>query len=149
MDFWLIRRNINGKKFAPPIEEGLEEQMMPSTNCRICGKPLSDYTSVRLGIGPICRATYSDNQEELFMDIHADFNVIMEAPDFIFIKDIGHKKHITVTHDAAFVLSELAAEYGIDRRRVFYMDSDGQIDEIEHHGARFIGFKPGHKGVEL
>jgi hypothetical protein len=29
------------------------------------------------------------------------------------------------------------------------MDSDGRIDEIIHRGSRFIGFKAGHKGVEL
>jgi hypothetical protein len=83
------------------------------------------------------------------MDIHAAFSVIKEAPDFIFIKDVGHKKHITITNDAEFVLTKLAEEHSIDRRRVFYMDSDGQIDEIEHRGAKFVGFKPGHKGVEL
>jgi hypothetical protein len=83
------------------------------------------------------------------MDIHAVFDVIKESPDFIYIKDTGHKKHITVTNDAAFVISKLAKEYGIDRRRIFYMDSDGEIDEIQHHGAKFIGFKAGHKGVEL
>jgi hypothetical protein len=83
------------------------------------------------------------------MDIHAIFDVIKESPDFIYIKDTGHKKHITVTNDTTFVLSKLAAEYGIDGRRVFYMDSDGKIDEIQHRGAKFVGFKAGHKGVEL
>jgi hypothetical protein len=111
---------------------------------------LKDYTSIRLGIGPVCRAAYYDDREkELFTDIHAVFDVIKETTDFIFIKDTGHKNHITVTNDAQFVLSELAAEYGIDRRRVFYMDSCGEINEIEHHGVNFAGFKPGHKEVEL
>jgi hypothetical protein len=122
---------------------------MPGTTCRICKKPLSDYTSVRLGIGPVCRAACFDNQKELFFDFHAVFDVIKETPDFIFIKDIGHKNHITITNDVAFVLSKLAAEYDIDGRRVFYMNSDGQIDEIKHCGVKFTGFKPGHKGVGL
>jgi hypothetical protein len=123
---------------------------MAGCNCRICGRPLTDYTSVRLGIGPICRDTcYDDKEGELFMDIHVVFDVIKETPDFIFIKDTGHKNHITVTNDAQFVLAQLAKEYDIDRRQVFYMDSLGQIDEIKHHGDHFIGFKPGHKGVEL
>jgi hypothetical protein len=102
-----------------------------------------------MGIGPICWSAYSDNEKELFLDIHAAFDVIKETQDFIFIKDIGHKNRITITNDAAFVLSKLAAEYDIDGRRVFYMDSDGQIDEIKHCGVKFTGFKPGHKGVEL
>jgi hypothetical protein len=83
------------------------------------------------------------------MDIHAVFDVIKETPDFIFIKDVGHRDHMTVTNDVEFVLAKLAEEYDIDRRRIFYMDSLGQIDEIEHHGTHFIGFKPGHKGIEL
>jgi hypothetical protein len=53
------------------------------------------------------------------MDIHAVFSVIKETPDFIFIKDIGHKNHITVTNDAEFVLAQLAKKYDIDRHRVF------------------------------
>jgi hypothetical protein len=102
-----------------------------------------------LGIGPIYKAAYCNDQGELFMDIHAVFDVIKETQDFIFIKDMGHNSHLTITNDANFVLSKLEAEYGIDRRRVFYMDSDGNIDEIEHRGVHFTGFKPGHKGVEL
>jgi hypothetical protein len=83
------------------------------------------------------------------MDIHAVFDVIKEAPDFIFIKDVEHKNHITITNDAQFVLTQLAVKYDIGGRRVFYMDSCGEIDEIEHRGIKFTGFKPGHKGVEL
>jgi hypothetical protein len=150
-DLWLIRRNMNRMKFALPIGgEELGGPMMPGTNCRICGKSLSDYTSVRLGIGPICRAAYYDDSEkELFTDMHAVFNVINETPDFIFIKDVGHKDHITVTNDAQFVLAKLVEEYDLGRRRVFYIDSLGQIDEIKHSGTHFTGFKPGHEGVEL
>jgi hypothetical protein len=123
---------------------------MAGSNCRICGRPLTDYTSVRLGIGPICRAAYyNDGEKELFVDIHAVFDVIKETPEFLFIKDVGHRDHITVTNDAEFVLQKLAEEYTMDHRRVFCMDSYGQIDEIEHNGVCFIGFKPGHKGVEL
>jgi hypothetical protein len=123
---------------------------MANSNCRICGKLLTDYTSVRLGIGPVCRAAYyNDKEKELFMDIHAIYDVIKETPDFIFIKDVGHKDHITVTNDVKFVLQKLSEEYALDHRRVFYMDSMGQIDEIEHRGSRFIGFMSGHKGVEL
>jgi hypothetical protein len=124
-------------------------KQMASNTCRICGRPLTDYTSVRLGIGPVCRTAYYGYQEDLFMEIHAIFDIIKESQDFVFIKDIGHKNHIAITNDAQFVLSKLAAEYDINRRRVFYMDSDGQIDEIEHHGVRFVKFRPGHKGVEL
>jgi hypothetical protein len=62
---------------------------------------------------------------------------------------VGHRDHITITNDAEFVLAQLAENYDINRRRVFYMDSLGQIDEIEHHGPHFTGFRPGHKGIEL
>jgi hypothetical protein len=102
-----------------------------------------------MGIGPVCRAANYDDQGELFVDIHAVFDVIKETTDFIFIKDVGHRGHITITNDTVFVLQKLSADYGLGNRRVFYMDSLEQIDEIEHHGVNFAGFKPGHKGVEL
>jgi hypothetical protein len=43
------------------------------------------------------------------------------------------------------------ADYGgLKNRRIFYMDSMGQIDEITHDAnSHFTGYKPGHKGVEL
>jgi hypothetical protein len=121
---------------------------MPSNICRICKKPLTDFTSVRLGIGPVCRARDGLNGE-LDLIPHADFSVQIVTGDFIYIKDAGGNSK-SVTNDAEWVLSKLAADYGLKKRRIFYMDTMGQIDEITHgREGHFTGFKPGHKGVTL
>jgi hypothetical protein len=81
---------------------------------------------------------------------HADFSVQIVTDDFIYIKDTGGNAK-SITNDAEWVLSKLAADCGgLKKRRVFYMDTMGQIDEITHNGdGHFTGFKPGHKGVTL
>jgi hypothetical protein len=125
---------------------------MPSHICRICGRPLKDHTSVKLGIGPICRKQKQEQErgfQELFQDLHAAYNVVKNTTAFIHIKDIGNTTRMSVTNDVEYVLSELSKQYDINRRRIFYTDLDGQIDEIIHTGKIFIGFKAGTRGVEL
>jgi hypothetical protein len=120
---------------------------MPSYICRVCKRKLKDITSVKLGIGPICR-NRERGQQELFSDLHAVYDVVKDTIAFIHIKDIGHMNHKSVTTDIEYVLSELSKQFGIDHRRIFYTDSDGQIDEIIHNGKNFISIKSGHKGVD-
>jgi hypothetical protein len=141
---------------APPLfiniflkNHGREGWEMPSNTCRICKKPLTDFTSVRLGIGPVCRARDGLNME-LELIPHADFSVQIVTDNFIYIKDVGDNSK-SITNDAEWVLQKLAVDCGgLKKRRIFYMDTMGQIDEIAYDGkGRFIGFKPGHKGVTL
>jgi hypothetical protein len=121
---------------------------MPSVTCRICGKPLSDHTSVKLGIGPVCRVRDSLNMD-LDLLPHAEFIIQVVTGDYIYIKDCGGNSK-SVTNDAENVLIRLAEEYGeLKKRRVFYMDTLGQIDELVHKDGHFVSFKAGHKGVEL
>jgi hypothetical protein len=61
---------------------------MPGNTCRICKKPLTDFTSVRLGIGPVCRVRDGLNGE-LDLIPHADFSVQLATDDFIYIRDAG------------------------------------------------------------
>jgi hypothetical protein len=121
---------------------------MPSNHCRICGKSLTDFTSVRLGIGPVCRARDSLNGE-LGLFPHADFSIVDITDDYIYIKDAGGNSK-SITNDAEWVLQKLQMEWGLENHRVFYMDTMGQIDEIAHdEKGNFTAFKPGHKGVTL
>jgi len=123
-------------------------------NCCICKKHLTDLTSIKLGIGPVCRAKYGisglNGQNELFNN-HAVFKLEKETDSFVYIVDWGHNRNCrTVTNDVEWVLSELSdlVDY-FDKKRVFYMDSDQKIDEIIHSGKHFISFKAGHEGVAL
>jgi thiamine pyrophosphokinase len=83
------------------------------------------------------------------MGKHAEFEVLEATPEYIYIQDTGHRATVSVTNDAEWVLQKLGLEYGLKNRRVFYVDSLGDTDEIVHENCRFIRFKFGHEGVLL
>ena len=61
------------------------------------------------------------------------------------IRDVGdHTQHLTITNDAERVVASInkLVRFG---RRLFYIDSDGQTDEILIEDGKFAGFKP-HEG---
>jgi len=119
--------------------------------CRICKRILKHPQSVKLGIGPVCRARDSLQKEFDFMN--AQFEVVKRGGEgeYIFIRDTGHDKGCrSITNDAEYVVEQLYVEEDItDETRIFYEDSDECIDELLHAGRVFKGFKPGHEGVEL
>ena len=82
----------------------------------------------------------------------AQFEVLKhEAEEYVFILDTGHTAGCrTVTNDAEYVIEQLFSEYKItENTRVFYKDSEGQIDELLYSERKFKAFKAGHEGVEL
>jgi len=134
---------------------------MNQTICRICGRPLKNLDSIIAGIGPVCgggnhrhapkkKRKEKDDGAGLFDD-HAEFSIQNDAPGYVFIIDTGHNHgKRTVTNDAEYVVSELYdLVENFTAKRLFYLDSDGRIDEIIHSGNRFVTFKAGHEGVEL
>jgi hypothetical protein len=117
--------------------------------CSICKRPLSESLSVKLGIGPVCRAR--ENKQEVFDFMHAETELLRHVRGkYIFVRDIGHNTGRSVTNDAEYVVGQLYLEFGItDATRIFYEDSEGSIDELRHTGTRFTGFKAGHEGVDF
>ena len=111
-------------------------------NCRICKKPLTDFTSVKLGIGPVCRIS-ENKQGDLFMEFHADYSIVDVGANYIYIKDIG-KNTKTVTNDADWVIKKLHDTFNIIGKRIFYMDTDLMIDELVHENGVFKAFRPGN-----
>ena len=122
---------------------------MPNLYCRICRRRLKNPLSVRLGIGPVCRARHSLQGELDFM--RAEIQVLRHEPGkFIYVLDVGHNVGRTVTNDAAYIVELLFSKYGItEETRIFYKDSVGRIDEIIHSGRKFRDFNFGHEGVDL
>jgi hypothetical protein len=117
----------------------------------VCKKPLTEFTSMKIGMGPVCRARYF-LQGDLMFENHAAFRIEEEKPGYIFIRDIGHNWGCkTVTNDVSWVLQELHSlpDTDICNKRIFYMDSEGEIDEILHAGTAFISFRHGHEGIKL
>ncbi|MCL2064093.1 MAG: hypothetical protein FWG98_06935 [Candidatus Cloacimonetes bacterium] len=79
---------------------------------------------------------------------HAVFKVEKVTKDYVYIIDVGdHSKNLTVTNDAEDVIEILTANFDETlHQRVFYKDSDGNIDELLHDGdGKFTGFKAGHE----
>jgi hypothetical protein len=102
-----------------------------------------------LGIGPICRAN-ENTQGDLFgmNNYHADFSIVDIEDDYIYIKDRGGDTR-SVTNDAEWVIEELMRRFDISKRRVFYMDTMGNIDELVHEAGVFKTFRAGHMGCNI
>lgn len=72
---------------------------------------------------------------------HCSFEVVLVERDQVTVRDLNRGK--SVTNDAAYVVRELLkAELLVPERRLFYYDSDGNLDEILWEGAE-IAFRPG------
>lgn len=66
--------------------------------------------------------------------------------DFIYLEDSG--KGISLTNDAEDVIFQLNfAVDGIGKRRVFYKDSFGDIDEIVLRDGQFSHFLKGDENI--
>ena len=86
---------------------------------------------------------------EMF-NTNAEFSIEKETESFIYIKDTGnHSERRTITNDPEFVVKVLYEQYNLENKCIFYMDSEGRIDEITHTYGKFTGFKAGHQGVHL
>lgn len=69
------------------------------------------------------------------MSDRANYNVILQVRDFVLIKDLGpHDQYLTITNGAESVVRELVSNGKIQSgQRLFYLDSEGEMSEIEFH----------------
>jgi hypothetical protein len=68
-------------------------------------------------------------------------DLLQEEP--LVIQDAGGQ-YLTITNDAEWVVEQLVREGQLPPgRRLFYIDSDGQKDELLVKDGRFAGFAPG------
>ncbi len=70
-------------------------------------------------------------------------DLLQEDP--LVIQDCGdHSRVPTITNDAEAVVRDLIATRQLPAgRRLFYVDSEGQRDEILIEDGQFVGFAPG------
>jgi hypothetical protein len=80
----------------------------------------------------------------------ANIEIISNESNIIIIKDIGPwDNHPTITNDAEGVVSRLWRGCHLsNQKRLYYYDSEGQMDELLHKDGVFKGFKPGEPLVE-
>lgn len=120
------------------------------TICQVCHRALSDPVSIARGIGPVCAGKQGKAKEAKTMGKAANFEVVKkdETTKTLTIRDIGPwDQFLTVTNDAENVLESLM-KYGIIELgwRLFYYDSDGDLDEIlMNDDGAFAGFGPGSR----
>jgi len=81
--------------------------------------------------------------------MRAEFEVVKSESRYILVKDLCKPNTITVTNDVHRVTSFIIYEYNIPfGKKIYYIDSNGRIDELEHNGETFIGFKFGYKNIK-
>lgn len=73
---------------------------------------------------------------------HAEYKILEITPTLILIEDTGRHHTKSVTNDAEWVVQQICKEYGT-HRRIDYIDSMGQRDQLVHTNGVFTGFAPG------
>jgi hypothetical protein len=70
-----------------------------------------------------------------------NYEVVRIAAEWVLIRDAGPwDRHLTVTNGADLVVEQLAAQGLLDQRRLFYIDSEGDCDEIVVEHGQFVRF---------
>jgi len=87
--------------------------------------------------------------------IKTSYEIEQDKPDYVLLNDTTVRDGgRSITNGAEEVITELA-EQGVltPGKKVFYRDSDGQIDELlyKHNKGEFCfhGFKSGHEGFDF
>jgi hypothetical protein len=76
------------------------------------------------------------------MGLPARFDIIKETEQYVVIQDLGPwDVCFTVTNDAEGVVQRLVSH--LAGRRLFYVDSNGDTDELLVRDGEFAGFRPG------
>jgi len=72
----------------------------------------------------------------------ANYSVTNETDDFIQLLDIGpHDQYKTVTNAAEWVVEQMVPR--LKGRKLYYEDSQGDIDQLLIHDGKFAGFISG------
>jgi len=78
-----------------------------------------------------------------------DRNALIGSDEWILIRDDfdWNDPTMTITNGAEEVVERLGDK--IKDKRLFYRDTEDQIDEIVHKDGQFVRFQFGHEGVNL
>lgn len=72
----------------------------------------------------------------------ANFMIVTANNDWVLIKDVGPwDEYQTITNAAEDVVASLELQLG--GRLLYYIDSEGNTDQLLHEDGRFTGFKTG------
>jgi hypothetical protein len=112
-----------------------------------CGKGWSGRCAASTGKRCTCQCGGANHgrlarEAERERQRHANFRVEQRTDAVVILRDLGPwETHPTVTNDAEWVVAQIAET--LAGRRLFYYDSDGQLDELLVENGAFVGFAPG------
>jgi len=79
------------------------------------------------------------------MGLPAKYEVVSVTSESVVIKDLGPWTiHLTITNDAEGIVEEMVPY--LHGRRLYYIDTDGEMDELLIKDGKFVGFAPGPRG---
>jgi hypothetical protein len=83
------------------------------------------------------------------MKRQAQYHIEKETKDYVFIQDDYSDENMcpTVTNAAENVLKDLWDNHNLGHRKIYYQDTEGQIDELVHEGDKFKGFFFGYENA--
>lgn len=75
--------------------------------------------------------------------LRASYRIEEQTDEKVVIRDVG-RDCMSVTNDAEAVVRDLHRNGMLSGQRLFYYDSEGQLDELKHDGSGvFTGFATG------
>lgn len=84
--------------------------------------------------------------------IMSKFDILGYGKNYVLIQDKCDDDNyyaMSVTNDAENVVRYLMNIFELKGKRIFYIDTDGRVDELEHDGEKFTGFKFGYDNLNI
>jgi len=75
-----------------------------------------------------------------------NYTVKLVNPAFILLEDTN--VGMSITNSAERVVAEILNLEGFSGQQIFYVDTQGCVDELVHDGKKFIGFNIGFDTVD-
>lgn len=73
--------------------------------------------------------------------VRCEYEIHQITNEYIYLEDCDNGGR-SVTHDARALIEHLAEHIDLAHRRVFYLATDGRIDELWHEDGKFKGYAP-------
>jgi hypothetical protein len=83
--------------------------------------------------------------------LKSDFHIVMTTPEWVLIRDNANTcQTMSITNDAENVVKFLKENAILIANSIlYYIDTDGRVDILEHDGqGNFIDFKPGYESED-
>lgn len=83
--------------------------------------------------------------------LKSNFEILNIKDNFILLQDLLYNSkdsYTSVTNDAKNVVKFIVEKYNAENKQIFYIDTDGRVDELLHDGSKFIGFRFGYNNID-